>query len=141
MKHNVLKRVASFALSAAALTALLSACSGSETGEASTIQATELTYATCRTTSDVQVDSDVISAQDGKWLLLSVENTGSSPVLIFSKEDTEHTVTVEAGNTGTLSKEIESTPQNHVFKIVSAEPGSEVAVSYTLTQSSAQPTL
>lgn len=141
MKHSVLKRIASFALAVGMLTPLLSACSSSDTSEAAAIQATELTHGSSRTTSDIQIDSSSVSAQAGKWLLLSVENTGSSPVLIFSKEDTEHKVTVEAGTTGTLSKEIESTPQNHVFKIVSAEPGSEVAVSYTLTQSSAQPTL
>ena len=139
MKHNVLKRVASFALSAAALAALLSACSHSDTNETTAIRATELTHGSSRTTSDVQIDSSSVSAQDGTWLLLSVENTGSSPVLVFSKEDTENKVTVEAGNTGTLSKEIESMANNHAFKIVSAEPGSEISVSYTLTQSSAQP--
>ena len=139
MKHSVLKRVASFALSAAALTALLSACSGSDTSEAAAIRATELTHGSSRTTSDLQIDSNAVSAQDGKWLLLSVENIGNSPILIWSENDKENKVSVEPDRIGTLFKEIGSIPKNHVFKVISADPGSEIYVSYTLTQSTSQP--
>ena len=121
------------------LAALLSACSSSDTSEAATIRATELTHGTSRTTSDVQIDSSSVSAQDGKWLLLSVENIGSSSILIFSENDKENKVSIVPGNIGMLSKEIGSIPKNHVFKVVSADPGSEIYVSYTLTQSTSQP--
>ena len=139
MKHTPLKRVASFALAVGILSSLLSACASSNTSEAATIQATELTNGTSRTTSDVQIDSNSVSAQDGKWLLLSVENMGSSPILIFSENDTENKVSIDSGNTGALSKEIGSIPKNYGFKVVSADPGSEIYVSYTLTQSTSQP--
>lgn len=121
------------------LITLLSACSVSSTSENSTIHIIELSHATCRTTSGVQIDSNSVSAQDGKWLLLSVENIGSSPILIFSENDKENKVSIDPGNIGTLSKEIGSIPKNHGFKVVSADPGSEIYVSYTLTQSTSQP--
>lgn len=118
---------------------LLSACSISSTSKNSSIHVIELSHATYRTTSGVQIDSNSISAQDGKWLLLSVDNMGSSPVLVFSENDKENKVSIDSGNTGALSKEIGSIPKNYGFKVVSADPGSEIYVSYTLTQSTSQP--
>lgn len=139
MKHTALKRVASFVLAVGMLVGLLSACSGTSTGDTAAIHVVELSHATCRSTSGVQVESNEVSAQDGTWLLLSVENRGGTPIVAVAENDPARQVSVEPGQTGTLSQEIGSVPKNHTFKVLSAEPGSEVYVSYTLTQSTSQP--
>lgn len=141
MKHTTQKRVASFVLVVGLCIVpigLLSACSGTGAGDAAATSVVELSHATCQTTSGVQVESEEVSAQDGKWLLLSVENQGSTPIVAVSESAPACQMSVEPGSTGTLSQEIGSVPKNHIFQIRSAEAGSEVSVSYTLTQSSSE---
>ena len=133
MKHST------YSLLFILLVVLLSACSGTSTGDTAAIHVMELSHATCRSTSGVQVESSEVSAQDGKWLLLSIENRGSIPIVAVAENDPARQVSVEPGQTGTLSQEVGSVPKNHTFKVLSAEPGSEVYVSYTLTQSTSQP--
>ena len=133
MKHST------YSLLFILLVVLLSACSGTSTGDTAAIHVMELSHATCRSTSGVLVESSEVSAQDGKWLLLSIENRGSIPIVAVAENDPARQVSVEPGQTGTLSQEVGSVPKNHTFKVLSAEPGSEVYVSYTLTQSTSQP--
>lgn len=104
----------------------------------SAIQATELNSGTAVTTVDVQVPGEV-DPRDGTYLVFQAENNGTTPIILSAKSDPETKPEVLPGESGTLSLSLSPWTRDYLFLVHSANPGSEVNVTYTVTQSTAPP--
>lgn len=121
------------------LVLLLSACGGSAPSTStSPIRTTELRSGTQQCNVDVQISGD-ISPENGAWLTFSVFNHSGGEVYLSINRDSENTVRVAPGETGSITKQLNSSVKSYLCKAAPSAAGGDVKVTYTLTQSTVSP--
>ena len=116
---------------------LLMGCSA---GANAVPQTTELRYGDQNSHLDVTISGD-FSPKQGRWMTFQVHNDSLMPVLLSMDRnfDEDDTVWVDPGETGSLVKELGAFRTHYHFGVNPPNTGGRVIVSYTLTQSTVQP--
>ena len=99
------------------LSLLVTACAPASSPDAPSLQATELSHGTSRTSVETQIQSGSLSSDNGAWLTLQVKNLGGTAILVTLDKDPETCITIEPGASGTLTTELSAVPSDHLFQL------------------------
>ena len=116
------------------LSLLVTACAPASSPDAPSLQATELSHGTSRTSVETQIQSGSLSSDNGAWLTLQVKNLGGTAILVTLDKDPETCITIEPGASGTLTTELSAVPSDHLFQL-----RAELYAAHTLIQSTKKP--